>query len=77
MAAADEKPFLVWVIYDHPLDHPNGYVVRPWSCFEGEIRGGHATTVSTLEEARKLIPEGLVRLPRLYGEDPCIAETWL
>lgn len=69
----------VWTIYDRPLDHPRGFVVRLWLI----TRSGPAPTrivlidLPTLAIARSHIPPGLVRLPRMIYDDPKIVETWV
>lgn len=68
---------VVWVVYERPLDFPFGYVVRPWISAAGHIRAGMSVKAKTLGEARALIPPGLVRLPRMIGEDPAIFESWI
>ena len=74
----DSTEMQQWVIYAHPRDYPNRYVMRRW-----RIQG--ATIVPTddialadsLQEIRKKLPSGLFRLARFEDDDPCIAEVWL
>jgi hypothetical protein len=69
----------VWVIYDHPRDYPEKWVVR------GQTVEGHGKITpspdcslhDSLVEARRAIPPGLVMLSRDPGDDPVIRETWL
>jgi hypothetical protein len=69
---------VMFVIYDHPLDYPEHYVVRQWF----PLATGHAlpaegyTLHATLEDARARIPKGLLRRDRWAGEDMVIAEVW-
>jgi hypothetical protein len=78
--AAVFAPFIMsqWVIYDHPRDDPDHYVMRRW-----EIRGSlmiataDVAQADTLEEIRQAIPPGLYCLPRFAEDDPCIVEVWL
>ena len=66
--------FVIFVIYDHPTDHPDDFVVRKWIGLDPrEVVG----TASTLEGARKLVPAGASCLPRFAGDDRVIVETWL
>jgi hypothetical protein len=69
---------LLWVIYDHPLDYPNHWVVRAHVVFPG-ITGvsHHAYLYSSLEEARRALPPGLVKCNRHPTDDPQIFETWI
>lgn len=70
--------FTQYVIYDHPRDHPDHFVVRAW-----DIKPGGPT----LREARGLFYEldraraycaqfGHVRLERMPDDDPKIIEVW-
>lgn len=72
----------VYAIYDHPRDYPDEFVARRWRIRRGldmaladlgppNIRG------ETLNEVRRQLPAGLVRLGRLPDDDPVIVETWL
>lgn len=66
--------FEIFVIYDHPTDHPDDFVVRKWIGLDPREIVGKA---STLEDARKLVPAGASRMPRFAGDDRVIVETWL
>lgn len=67
-----------WVVYAHPKDFPDHFVLRPWLCDKGTVSAlpilGYA---DTLEEVRTLIPPGLARFLPSPSDDPCIAESWL
>lgn len=66
----------MWLVFDHPLDYPEHYVVRvsfgPWS----EKR---ALLCATLEQARHAARcEGAcVKLPRYPEDDPKLLEVWI
>ena len=68
-----------WVIYDHPSDHPNGYVLR--AAYIGQdntITIDNAAWYSrNLETLRRIVPPGLVNLSRFADDDPAILEVWL
>lgn len=71
-----------WVIYDHPADYPDHFVVRAWRIETGRdpLPGHTAHLADTLEEARELVPIqrlGLVRLERSPDDDATIVETWI
>lgn len=70
-----------YVIYKHPADYPDHYVVRAWRIETGrEPLAGFVKLADTLEEARQLVPIerlGLVRIERSPEDDPVIQETWL
>ena len=69
---------LLYTIYEHPTDYPDGYVVRRWLVEAGAPPtplGAHRAP--TLDAVRALLPPGLARLPRELEDDPVIVETWL
>lgn len=69
-------------IFDKPLDQPDKFVIREYfigpatTDFNG-VTLGEAQYANTLEEARKLVPEGLHRLPRMPQDPRFLVETWL
>lgn len=68
----------LWVIYDHPRDHPAHFVVRRWVMVNGHLVATHEHTLRlTLEDARADVPAGLYRTARAMNDDPKIVETWL
>lgn len=69
-----------FAIYDHPLDYPDGFVVRRWWVLMGPtdpVQDVVPRFAKTLEEARAWIPRGFVRLQRMPGDDLSILETWI
>ncbi len=64
----------MFVIYDHPTDHPDDFVVRRWV---GEAPQEIVGKTFTLEGARRLVPAGAHWLDRSPGDDPVIVETWI
>ena len=64
----------IWVIYNHPLDYPDGYVARK---FIGETPTNDVKIGGFLDELRAQLPPGLTRFDRFPGDDPVIEETWL
>jgi len=80
MAIFDQKPILdMWVIYEHPLDHPDKYVVRKWTVIANAapLSSMDKTLHDTLEEAREAVPPGLYNLRRFAEDDPAIKEVWI
>ena len=73
----------LWVIFDHPRDYPNHFVLRRQLVIAAD--GGkseiqfdqHAYLFETIQEARAALPDGLVCLGRNYADDPVISETWI
>lgn len=76
----DQKPILdMWVIYDHPKDNPNHFVVRKWTIMSNAapLASMDKTLHDTLEEAREAIPPGLYNLVRYANDYPVIKEVWV
>lgn len=78
---AGKKDLLLWVIYDHPSDFPNDFVMRAHSAltksmeFSGALEPYYA---GTLEQLRELAMDlGLVRLSRDQNDEPHIVEVWI
>jgi hypothetical protein len=76
--AASHHALTIWMIYEHPRDHPDKFVARPsfvadnWTSVSAEC-----LTADSLEEIRALLHEGLVCLTRDEKDDPVIVEKWL
>lgn len=68
------KPLSMWVVFDHPLDHPHGFVARR---FEGETPTSETREATTLDALRAQLPPDMVCLARYPDDDPKIVETWL
>lgn len=72
------KCLLMYVIYEHPKDYPDRFVVR-----RARIRGPKVKLdavpmlADDLEDARSCVPPDLIRLKRYMLDDPCIVEVWL
>jgi hypothetical protein len=65
--------FVCWVIYDHPKDYPNHFVLRRW---EWETPDEDCQLFDTLEQARAALPR--VGLICMRGDpDKAIIETWI
>lgn len=69
----------MWVIYDHPKDHPHCFVVR-----EHTITAGGKLVVSifhtefdSLEDARDEIRQGRICIPRNPHDALVIVECWV
>jgi hypothetical protein len=68
-----------YVVYDHPYDYPDCFVVREWfSLPSGQlVPGKRVMLASTLEEARQFIPGECICFGRTDLDDEKIVETWL
>jgi hypothetical protein len=66
---------IYYVIYDHPKDLPEYFVVREWT---GETPGKVFAITRQLEPIQQfLLRRGLIRFVRHPDDDPVIVETWL
>jgi hypothetical protein len=74
---SDEPLIKQFVIYQHPLDYPNGYVVREWHLSAGKVLAGEGRTAQSLEDARKLIPADTRRIQGQDPHEPNIVEVWM
>jgi hypothetical protein len=76
--APPEKTLAMWIVYDHPTDHPDHFVARKWLInSEGQHPTREIIDSITLEGLRAQLPPGLVCLPRDPTDPPKIVEVWL
>lgn len=74
MAGSELRMF---TIYDHPDDYPRHWVVRASTIRpSGPVPDDRVQLADSLEEARTLVPEGLVCMTPMPQDIPCIVETW-
>lgn len=71
-----------YVIYDHPTDYPDNFVVRRWIVKPGQFFADPEpmALTYTLEAARiaiEAMAPGLARIEPHPDDDPKIAEVWL
>lgn len=70
-----------WTVYFNPSDYPGKHVVRRFNL--GLSTGcpvkptGDVLVADSLEEARALIPYGLLCFPRAFKDDIVIVECWM
>jgi hypothetical protein len=70
----------MWTIYSSPADYPDvPFVVRGWAVgpYGALADTGALGFADTLDEARNMIPDGLVRMERSPDDDPVVVETWM
>lgn len=73
-----QNALAIWVIYDHPKDHPDHWVVRRQFVVDGKvIPDDYVRLCTSVELARKQIPQGLICICRSYLDDPVIVESWM
>ena len=74
------EPFLVvYTIYENPTDYPGKFVVRKHDVIAGSSTPAElpCAIASSLDEARKTIPDGMVNIQRLPEDEPQIVESWI
>ena len=66
----------LWVIYDHPVDHPHFFVARR---FDGNAATDDFILGNGVAELRDRIKARgfYCCIPRAAADDPKIVETWL
>lgn len=75
-----EDALALWTIYRSPRDAPGKWVVRRWRVVPGlldPVPDEASTAHDSLEQARAVVPAGLVMFARAPGDDPVVVETWL
>ena len=76
---AQKGVLVMWTVYDHPTDHPGGFIARRHDVGKGgkPIVTDHVIT-GGLENIRTLFKQaGLTVIPRHQQDDPVIVECWL
>ncbi len=71
---ADNIAMPAFIIYDHPQDFPECFVIRLWDLRRGPTN--IAMRAATLERARAAIPPGMISLPRSDQDKPSVVEIW-
>lgn len=68
----------MWVVYERPTDFPEKYVGRRF-LIKGDRDEPTAEVkiADSLEELREMIPQGMFRLGRDFGNRVQILEVWL
>lgn len=70
-----------FVIYEHPSDFPEWFVVRKWHIGQGTLRPDLTQWIcETLDDARLIVGDELVGgvcMPNSLLDDPSIVETWM
>lgn len=68
----------LWVVYKHPKDHPNHYVIRRQIVSKGQVQfDRHCFLFQTLKEVHNFLPKCLTLLQPNPNDDPVIAEIWI
>jgi hypothetical protein len=68
----------VFTIFERPLDYPEHYVVREFRIMGGQVAPQpECKLAKTLEEARRHVPPGRVRLSEQDPANPKVVESWI
>jgi hypothetical protein len=70
----------MYVIYDHPRDFPDHFVVRPHLVLDqgrGSLASKNGFLFDDLAAAREFVPKQMVKIFRHPKDDPVIVETYI
>jgi hypothetical protein len=69
----------MWVLYDHPADLPNYFVLRLWDAMTNKPHPYIfvADTLNAIEQEIDAVPGRFHRLSRYEADDPKILATYL
>ncbi len=69
----------MFVVYRHPRDYPERYVLRRWWVSAGvqSPDDDWFYLADTLDQIREYVPAGCVRLERDPKDQPQIVEVWV
>jgi hypothetical protein len=77
VSTVEETPVItLYVVYDHPRDYPDEFVVRRWNMDRPELGEPFARGAS-LEAVRAALPRNLWNLGRSRNDDDAIVEVWI
>lgn len=68
---------IMWVIYDHPLDFPDGFIARLWQGATATDRVVTGETLGAVRGKLRTLHPDLVSFHRSERDDPRIVEVWL
>lgn len=66
-----------YTVYESPLDFPGKYVIRQFVIRVNGTRPLTGFVCDTIEQARSLVPDGMVRLMRTPQDHPSVVEVWI
>jgi hypothetical protein len=66
-----------WTVYDHPRDHPVGFIARRFEIGSSVAMPTEDVLTGELEHLREVFERaGLVKIMRSEGDEPQIVESW-
>jgi hypothetical protein len=69
--------FILWVIYDHPIDFPDYYIARKWD-YQKNIPTDEIMKSTSLKWMQDHFSKmGFCRIPRDNSDDLKIIESWI
>ena len=74
-----EGALVFWVIWDHPDDYPQGYLLRAqvYVAGKGQLVSNVAWHADDPEKLRAILPPGCVPFARADEDPPHLLETWM
>jgi hypothetical protein len=77
--AAQRGALMVWTMYDHPKDYPDGFIARRFEVnMHGDVAPTDHTMMGEVDDLQEIFrTAGLVRVSRQDDDDPVIVETWI
>ena len=66
-----------WVLYERPLDFPDGFIARFWRGVTATDRVVTAETIGALRGKLRVLDPDLVVFHRAENDDPAIVEVWM
>lgn len=76
--ASREAVLQMWVIYQHPLDYPDSFVLRRWIITDAGAKPTMDVQVaSSLVAIRSHVPMHCYRIDRYTDDEPHIVEVWM
>lgn len=77
-AALKRGAMSMWNVYEKPLDHPDGFLVRRFEITRGSTAPTLDTLTGELEQIRSTLERaGMIKFDRNPDDEPKIVETWL
>lgn len=74
----EENKLFIYTICYNPTDYPGKYTMRPHLIKAGKVVEQDVVHIAdSLEEIRKTVPPGSVKLSPYPGDEPCIIESWI
>jgi hypothetical protein len=78
LEAAQRGRTTVWTIYDHPSDHPVGFIARRFEVGRGVKTPTKDTLTGKIDDLRFALERaGFVKITHSKGDEAQIVESWI